>query len=176
MTFRLGLFSAILFATACGGGGANLQAGTMPEGGTFSGVYFSPQYGEMHLVQNGSAVHGKFKKDERYGDIQGEAEGNLLRFTWTEHKAMISNRPQTTEGSGYFHYLEDPGSGDHVLKGRWGLGDDETGGGEWNAYKSRSREPDPASLGGDESAGGEDEGDGYEEDGGDDFGDDDELF
>ena len=32
-------------AVACGGGGANVKVGTMPQGGNFTGVYFSPEYG-----------------------------------------------------------------------------------------------------------------------------------
>jgi len=182
MTFRYGLALSLLLAllTACGGGNANLQADKMPEGGSFAGVYFSPQYGEMHLVQNGAAVHGKYKQDERSGEISGEADGNLLRFEWKEYKAMVSNRPQETIGHGYFHYLIDPSNGEHVLKGRWGLGDDESNGGEWNAYKSKSREPDPDSLGvgptsGGESGGG-DELDSDDESSSDDSSSEDDLF
>ena len=114
----------------------------MPDGGNFSGVYFSPQYGEMHLSQNGNAVIGKFKKDERAGKMQGEVEGDLMRFEWIEMKAMVSNRPQETRGHGYFRYMVDASNGDHVLKGRWGLGEEDATGGEWNAYKSRTRQPD----------------------------------
>lgn len=143
----------------CGGGASGVKSSPMPEGGNWSGVYFSPQYGEMHIVQNGSAVHGRFKKDERSGDIQGEADGNLLEFEWIEYKAMVSNRPQETKGHGYFQYLVDPSSGDHLLKGRWGLGDDASNGGEWNAYRSRTREPDPDSLRGGATSGGEGSGD-----------------
>lgn len=139
----------------CGGGAPELKAGTMPESGTFTGVYFSPQYGEMHLVQNGNAVVGKFKKDERGGKLQGEVEGDLMRFEWTEFKAMVSNRPQETRGHGYFRYMVDASNGDHVLKGRWGLDDDDTGGGEWNAYKSRTGQPDLESFGGEPTSGGD---------------------
>ena len=88
--------------TACGGGETSLQVKPMPEGGNFTGVYFSPQYGEMHIVQNGSAAHGKYEKDERTGKLQGEVEGNTMRFEWTEYKAMVSNRPNETRGQGYF--------------------------------------------------------------------------
>jgi hypothetical protein len=146
-----------LVLLGCGGGAqrAEVASAPMPDGGNWTGVYFSPQYGEMHMVQNGSAVHGRFKKDERTGTIQGEADGNVLQFEWTENKAMVSNRPQETKGSGYFQYLVDSASGDHVLKGRWGLGDDNTSGGEWNAYRSRNREPDPDSLSDEGSSGGE---------------------
>jgi hypothetical protein len=140
-------FSLMLgLVVGCGGGDSGVTSAAMPEGGNWSGVYYSPQYGEMHLVQNGGAVTGRFKKDERSGDIQGEADGNLLEFEWVEYKAMVSNRPQETKGHGYFQYLVDPNSGDHVLKGRWGMGDDDKGGGEWNAYRSRNKEPDPDSL------------------------------
>jgi hypothetical protein len=146
-----------LLTAACGGGNADIKAGPMPAEGSFTGVYFSPQYGEMHMVQNGSAVVGKYKQEERSGSIQGEAEGDLLRFVWTEHKAMVANRPQDARGHGYFRYMVDPANGDHVLKGRWGLDDDDSKGGEWNAYKSRKLEPDLEKFGGDEdkSSGGE---------------------
>lgn len=146
--------SLVLGSVGCGSGPTGPKSAAMPEGGNWSGVYFSPQYGEMHLVQNGSAVRGRYKKDERTGDIQGEADGNLLEFQWVEYKALVSNRPQETRGHGYFQYFVDPNSGDHVLKGRWGIGDNNTNGGEWNAYRSRTREPDPDSLR-DKTSGGE---------------------
>lgn len=134
---------AVALGSGCGGSGTtSLKAGPMPDKGSYSGVYFSPQYGEMHMVQNGTAVVGKYKKDERSGTIQGEAEGDLMRFEWTEYKAMVSNRPQQTRGHGYFRYMVDATNGDHLVKGRWGLNDSDTDGGEWNAYKSRTREPD----------------------------------
>jgi hypothetical protein len=129
--------------SACGGSSfPKVTAGPMPENGSFTGVYHSPQYGEMQMVQNGSAVVGKYKQDERSGTIQGEANGDVMRFEWTEYKAMVSNRPQTTRGHAYFKYMVDASNGDHVLKGRWGLNDDDSQGGEWNAYKMRTREPD----------------------------------
>jgi hypothetical protein len=143
----------------CGAGNAAIKPGPMPSEGSFSGVYFSPQYGEMHVVQNGNAVVGKYTKDERSGRIQGEADGDVMRFEWTETKAMVSNRPQETRGHGYFRYMVDASNGDHVLKGRWGLGDNDSTGGEWNAYKSRTRKPEldqPPSASGSGSAGDED--------------------
>jgi hypothetical protein len=142
----LGLSVMLGLVVGCGGSTVSVQSAPMPEGGNWTGVYYSPQYGEMHLVQNGSAVMGRFKKDERSGDIQGEADGNLLEFEWVEYKAMVSNRPQQTKGHGYFQYMVDPNSGDHVIKGRWGIGDDSSNGGEWNAYRARNKEPDPDSL------------------------------
>lgn len=127
--------------TACGGGGPQIVAGSMPAGGSFTGVYYSPQYGEMNMIQNGSAVIGEYKQEMREGKIQGEASGDLLKFEWTERKAMVSNRAQETRGHGYFRYVIDKGNGDHVLQGEWGLGDSMTGGGPWNAVKSKRKEP-----------------------------------
>ena len=174
MRSALGLVITLVvgLAVGCGGSGnASIKPGKMPENGSFSGVYFSPQYGEMHLVQNGNAVVGKFKKDERSGKIQGEADGDVLSFEWTELKAMVSNRPQETRGHGYFRYVVDASNGDHVLKGRWGLAESDTDGGEWNAYKSRTREPDPDSLDGEKTSGGESSDDSMEESGSDDSSD-----
>jgi hypothetical protein len=136
-------------AIGCGGSNPALKPGPMPEKGTFTGVYFSPQYGEMHMVQNGNAVVGRYKKDERSGTIQGEADGDLMRFEWKEYKALVSNRPQETRGHGHFRYMLDASNGEHLLKGRWGLNDDNDTGGEWNAYKSKTREPDLEHFGAD---------------------------
>jgi hypothetical protein len=150
-----------LALVACGGGGPSVVAKSMPAGGNFSGVYFSPQYGEMNLIQNGSAVVGEYKQEMRSGKIQGEATGDLLKFEWNEKKAMVSNRAQEARGHGYFRYVVDSSNGDHVLKGEWGLGDDSTGGGPWNAYKAKNKEPhlsnESSSSGGDSSSSDESE-------------------
>ncbi len=134
----------VLFALvciACGPSTPEIKAGNMPEGGNFTGVYFSPQYGEMNMIQNGNAVMGEYKHEMRSGKIQGEVQGDLMRFEWSEAKAMVSNRSQETKGRGYFRYVVDPANGDHVLKGEWGLGEKEVGGGPWNAYKAKNKEP-----------------------------------
>jgi hypothetical protein len=175
MRFCLGLS---LLLAACGGAGVHLSAGPMPEGGNWSGVYFSPQYVEMNMIQNGSSVIGEYKQEMRSGKIQGEAEGDVLRFEWTENKAMVSNRPTETRGHGYFRYKVDKGNGDHVLTGEWGLGESNSGGGPWNAYKQKNKEPHLASehrSGGGESTGSDDSSSGSESSGSKDKSDDD-LF
>ena len=144
-----------LGATACGSKPPEIVAGKMPEGGNFTGVYFSPQYGEMNMIQNGSAVIGEYKQEMRTGKIQGEASGDLMKFEWVERKSLVSNRAQETRGRGYFRYVVDPANGDHILKGEWGLGDAQLGGGPWNAYKAKNKEP-KLSL---ETSGGESDGD-----------------
>lgn len=120
---------------------ADVTPGPMPEGGSFTGVFFSSQYGEMQLVQTGASVLGEYHKDERNGRIQGTAHGNILRFEWSEHRELVVGRPQTTRGRGYFKYMVDS-NGDHVLVGEWGVDNNEVGGGPWRAVKSRNRRPE----------------------------------
>ena len=151
---------AALCTGSCGSSAPAIVAGPMPEGGTFTGVYFSPQYGEMNMVQNGSAVIGEYKQEMRTGKIQGEAKGDLLKFEWTERKALVSNRSQESRGHGYFRYIVDKANGDHVLKGEWGLGDVDTGS-PWNAYKAKGKEPKLST----ETSGGESRGSGEESEG-----------
>jgi hypothetical protein len=108
----------------------------MPSGGSFTGVYNSPQYGRMEMQQQGAQVVGAYMKDERRGSIQGTASGNVLRFEWSERRELISGRPNMTRGRGYFQYIVDA-NGEHVIIGEWGHDDNEQGGGPWRAVKSR---------------------------------------
>lgn len=143
MNQRLWWVSVVVAGLLFGCGGAKqarVSAGPMPNGGTFTGVWFSPQYGEMHLVQTGGHVLGEYEKDERVGRIQGKAEGNVMRFQWEENRQLVVGRPTVVRGKGYFRY-EVGADGDHYVTGEWGHDDRETGGGPWNAVKSRTREP-----------------------------------
>lgn len=179
------LFTAAFAALACGGGGgANITIGTMPQGGTYQGVWQSPQYGNMHLCQTGTSVNGDYEKDERQGSIQGTIQGDVLRFHWEERRELVSGRPTITRGRGYFK-LAIGEDGDSYIRGEWGIDDQEHGGGEWNGVKLRRRSPDRCLNGG--SGGGDnggdyddygdsndydDGGDDYDDGGGNDYGDD----
>lgn len=169
------LVVVLSLTAACGGGSASVTAGPMPAEGSFTGVYFSPQYGEMHMIQNGSSVIGEYKKDERSGKIQGDADGDLMRFEWTENRAMVSNRPTVTRGRGYFRYTIVAENNEHRLAGEWGLDDNETGGGPWTAVKSKRRQP---RLSGDRDSSGGDSSDSedYGDEGGDDSEGGDDIF
>ncbi len=163
------LRTAIRFALplliACGGGSANISVGEMPQGGSYHGVWQSPQYGNMHLCVSGSHVVGDYQKDERRGTIQGTIQGDVLRFQWEEKREMVVGRPTITRGRGWFR-LKIGQDEDQYFEGEWGHDDAETGGGPWNGVKMRRGTPDRCMGGG--SGGGED--DGY---GDDDYGDED---
>lgn len=127
----------------CGGasGRSNVVAGPMPANGTFTGVWFSPQYGEMNIRQSGGAAIGEYSKDERIGKFQGTVHGNVLRFQWEETRELVRGYPTKARGRGYFKFTVGEDGKDNIL-GEWGIDDNETGGGPWNAYKLRNRKPE----------------------------------
>jgi hypothetical protein len=134
---------AVALAAACASTGAPpIQVKSMPEGGSFTGVWFSPQYGEMHVLQSGSSAIGRYTKDERVGRLQGNIEGDVMRFEWKEQRELIVGRPVTTKGHGYFRIVKDDVENSWKLLGEWGNDDAERGGGPWTAVKSRTRKPE----------------------------------
>jgi hypothetical protein len=123
------------------GGSQKPKAGPLPEGATFYGVWQSPQYGNMHLCQSGRQVIGDYVKHERAGRIQGDVDGDLLVFQWEDRRELVSGKPQVRRGRGYFR-IQIGEDGDQYVKGEWGMDDDLSGGGPWNAVKLRRGQPD----------------------------------
>jgi hypothetical protein len=133
---------ALLLGVILGCGGSQKpKAGTLPAGAAFYGVWQSPQYGNMHLCQSGKQVIGDYVKHERAGRIQGEVDGDLLTFQWEDHRELVQGKPQVRRGRGYFR-IQIGDDGDQYLKGEWGMEDELSGGGPWNAVKLRRGEPD----------------------------------
>ena len=151
--------AAGVFLPACsesggtaGGSGkvANVKAGSMPEGSSWTGVYFNPQYGNLHLVETGGSVAGKWQRTDKsaWGELNGPVTANVFHFEWTEHKIGLVGSSATSKGKGYFVYSKPPGDNvDDVLKGEWGLGTDEVGN-AWDCVKQRHTVPDLKSIGG----------------------------
>ena len=141
-------------ASGCGGSmAATGPTGPMPTEGSYTGVWHSPQYGDMQFVQTGSQVIGCYVRNERRGRVQGTVQGNLMRFEWSEQREMVVGRPTTTRGHAYFHYAVGD-DGDHYIRGEWGADAAERGGGPWNAVRDRRRaiRPDPECSDGDSGA------------------------
>ena len=137
---HIALAVALGVVFACGGS-QKPKAGTLPKGATFYGVWESPQYGNMHLCQSGNQVVGDYVKHERAGRIQGNVEGDLLIFQWEDRRELVAGKPQVRRGRGYFR-IQIGEDGDQYIQGEWGMDDDLTGGGPWNAVKLRRGEPD----------------------------------
>jgi hypothetical protein len=152
--------AALIGACDKGGGGSakapNIKPGEMPESASWNGVYFNTQFGNLHLVETGDAIAGKWKTTDgsKWGELNGPVKGNVLHFEWTEHKIGMVGPTSISKGKGYFIYKRPEGDNvDDVLKGEWGLGADEAGN-EWDCVKQRNLKPDLKSIGGDQEPGG----------------------
>ena len=80
---------------------------------TISGKYTSNR-GATTLVQDGTRVMGAYRA---HGEIDGELDGDTLRFTWREYSNI---------GRGVMLVTSDG-----ALIGTWGTGSDDHDGGSW---------------------------------------------
>ena len=129
------------------GAQADIKAGEMPGGGDWTGVYYSPLYGHLHLIREGDSVIGKWRTaaGDKWGEMHGTANGDLYKYEWKETKIGMVGPNATSNGRGYFKYVIPDDNSEHQIKGQWGLGKDETGQ-VWEAIKQRNQSPDPASV------------------------------
>ena len=171
----LSLAAALLAAfmvMACGGSQktaehVDVKHRAMPDGASWSGVYYSQTYGNLHLVEEGGTVNGRWRttSGDRWGELAGEAKGDLLEYEWTEHKIGMVGPSASTKGRGYFRFIpSDSGIDPPTIKGQWGMGD-KNAGNTWEATKQRNVAPNPKSVEPDEierrgEGGGWDEGGG----------------
>jgi hypothetical protein len=153
---RLGLALTLAIplsmTVACGGSQKEVKSipkpGDMPEGGEWTGVFFSPTYGHLHLVKEGGTISGKWRNTagDKWGEMHGEVVGDIFRFEWRETKIGMVGPSATTSGRGYFKYTRPPGElVNDEIKGEWGLGNEQTGV-SWSAVRQRNMKPDPNSV------------------------------
>lgn len=129
---------------------ANVKPGPMPSDSDWSGVYYSPLFGHLHLVVSGNLVEGRWQRPRKgqWGKLQGNADGNLLRFDWEEYIDGLVGPNSKKEGKGYLVYRRPDGDNvDDVVEGEIGRGEDEVGT-PWEAIKQRNVKPDLESIGG----------------------------
>lgn len=140
----------------CGSGGsgsaktANVKPGSMPGDASWTGVYYNPLYGWLHIVEEGDLIIGRWlrPRKDKWGELQGSADGNLLRFDWTEHEFGLVGPRSKKKGKGYFVYSRPEGDNvDDRIDGELGKGEDEVGM-PWDAVKQRNQKPDIESIGG----------------------------
>lgn len=143
---------------ACGGGNepkvANAKAGSLPEGGEWNGVYYSPLFGYLHLVSDNRSANGAWRTaaGDAWGEMSGTIEGDLLKYEWTERKIGAIGADATKKGHGYFRYtIPNPGE-PHKIIGEWGLGESNAGN-PWEAVKQIRMEPKPETVRPDEIEG-----------------------
>lgn len=150
----VGLLAAVSWGTvACGGAqqpAANVvqvQPGPLPDGGDWEGVYYNQLYGFLHLTVSSGAAQGAWRTTagDKWGEMYGEIEGDLMRFTWKEHKVGVVGPQATSQGKGYFRYTIPREGEAHELQGEWGLGESNSGH-NWNCVKQLNQEPNPKSV------------------------------
>ncbi len=139
-----GALSLMLLWAGCKSGPEIPPAEPMPDGGSFEGVWYSPQFEQMYLRQNGDAVSGIYTY--KYGGtIEGKVEGDLLVFRWIDPGQPEKAR-RTLKGSGYFKMGRDEND-NLTLVGSWGYNDDYFGGGPWEAQFIRELDAsDPENI------------------------------
>ncbi len=137
---------AALSTLGCGAAGdaktANITPGNMPDGESWTGVYYHPVYGYMHIVEQDTNVIGKWKRTDQshWGQLSGTKQGNVLHFTWTEHIYCRSDPSSISKGRGVFVYKVGK-EGIAETDGQFGLDDSEVGG-DWHMVKQQRQAPE----------------------------------
>ena len=133
---------------------AQIKAGELPAGASWQGVYYSPVYGYLHVRVDGKTAQGAWRTGggDAYGERQGEVDGDVLRYTWTQHKIGQVGGAATSSGKGYFKYSIPKEGESHKIAGEWGLGDADAGN-AWEAVKQTNMQPNPNSVKPDEIEG-----------------------
>ena len=147
-----------LAVTACGPSNevkhATIKAGEMPAGGEWQGVYYSQVYGYLHVLVDGKTAQGAWRTGggDAYGELQGEVDGNVMKYTWTQHKIGMVGAEANSSGKGYFVYSIPKEGESHKISGEWGLGESDAGN-KWEAVKQTNMQPNPDSVKPDEIEG-----------------------
>ena len=151
----LALSSTLL---ACGPGNepkrASVQAGSLPSGEEWNGVYFSQLYGYLHLISDNRSASGAWRNaaGDAWGEMSGTCEGDLFKYEWTERKSGAIGADATKKGHGYFKYTKPKPDEAAKIVGEWGLGESDAGN-PWDAVKQIRMEPKPESVKPDEVEG-----------------------
>jgi hypothetical protein len=138
-------------ATGCGHPAAKfaqVKAGELPSGETWVGVYYNPVYGYLHLIEQDGNIVGRWKRTDgsHWGELSGTVDGNVMHFTWTEHKYGGIGPSADSKGSGQFVFKM--GENDiPELGGQYALEDSEKVG-DWHCVKQKGMKADPSSING----------------------------
>ena len=119
-----------------------------------AGRLLRPIYGYLHLLVDGKTAQGAWRTGggDAYGEMQGEVDGNVLRYSWTEHKIGQIGAEANSKGNGYFVYSIPKEGEAHKIAGEWGLGESDAGN-PWEAVKQTNMQPNPDSVKPDEIEG-----------------------
>jgi len=148
---------ASLGLTACGSPEAKFastKAGPMPSGEVWTGVYYKPVYGYLHVVEQGGSFVAKWRRTDssHWGEMSGTVDGSVAHFTWKERRYGSLDPSGEAHGPGVFVYKLP--AGDHPiaeLDGQYAL-DSSTDVGQWHCVKQEGMKPDLNGVTGDNPA------------------------
>ncbi|MGD0678039.1 MAG: hypothetical protein ABSC94_21710 [Polyangiaceae bacterium] len=153
----LALSVAVIALEACGGAQSAKftvaqKSGELPAGQTWEGVYYNPVYGYLHVVGKEGNLVGRWKRTDssHWGELNGTADGNVFRFTWTEHKIGAVGPSADAHGTGVFVYKVGENSIGE-LDGQYAVQDSDAVG-DWHCIKQLNVKPDLNSINGDNPA------------------------
>ena len=109
---------------------SSIPTKTMPSGATFSGLWYT-NFGDMKITVNpDGTARGTFDY-KTGGEFEGEVRGGVLIFTWIQPGDFQVGRREV-RGKAYL-IISDDGL---KMKGKWGYGENYSGGGEWHGDKA----------------------------------------
>ncbi len=145
IVFLLALAALVVPLSGCGQKvvHSKVKAGDMPPGAEWTGVYYSEIYGYLHLIKEGDTVNGRWRTTDgaSWGELSGKTDGNLLRYSWTNHKIGLVGPSATTSGKGYFLYTRPHEGEADEIHGQWGLEQSDSGN-KWDCVKQKGMKPD----------------------------------
>jgi len=99
------------------------------------------------LIEQDGNIVGRWKRTDgsHWGELSGTAEGNVLHFTWNEHKYGGVGPSADSKGSGVFVYKMGEKFGE--LDGQYALADSNDVG-SWHCVKQVGLKPDLNSING----------------------------
>jgi hypothetical protein len=127
---------------------AKVEQGDLPSGAKWDGVYYSELYGSLHIKVSGGKVKGRWERPhkDRWGEVEGEVNGDVMKFAWSEYNRGLVGPNAKRRGKGYFKYKRPEGNNvDDNIVGEIGEGEDEVGS-PWEAVKQRNIPPNPDSI------------------------------
>lgn len=131
-----------------------VKSGDMPEGESWEGVYYNQVYGYLHLVGKGDELVGRWKRTDssHWGELSGQASGNILKFTWTEHRYGAVGPSGDAHGTGRFVFTAGGENNTPELDGKYALDGSESVG-DWHCVKQTNMKPDLSQITGDNPSG-----------------------
>ncbi len=140
-------------AFGCAGGQtakfAKYKAGEMPSGECWVGVFYNPVYGYLHLIEQDGNIVGRWKRTDgsHWGELSGTAEGNVMHFTWKEHKYGGVGPSADSHGSGSLRLSCRP-TGRSPSSTASTRSTTPTDIGDWHCVKQMNMKPDLNSING----------------------------